>query len=166
MRFALYARISKVGDQTPENQLLELRKWAKTCEHEIVGEFVDECSSRDTRPEKEELLKKLRLGIVQGVAFTSLDRWGRTTSELINEFQEAQKRGWVFISLKEALNFDSAAGMMYAQLLAVFATFEREKIRERTLLGLARARAQGKRLGRPPKQRRPNPPLITGGVSA
>ncbi len=57
------------------------------------------------------------------------------------------------ISLKEGLDFSSAAGRLMAHVLAALADFERERIRERTMLGLARARAQGKRLGRPPKKR-------------
>jgi DNA invertase Pin-like site-specific DNA recombinase len=64
-----------------------------------------------------------------------------------------------------------SAGMLYANILAAFANFERERIRERTYAGLARARAQGKKLGRPkgakdkrPRRRRKNPPLQTLGA--
>lgn len=145
----LYARISKAGDQTPENQLIQLRQWATNSGAQIVGEFVDEISSRDTRPAKEEVLRKLRLAEIDGVAFYSLDRWGRTMSELVLEFEEATKRGWQLISLREGLVLDTAAGQLYAHMLAAFANFERERIKERTNAGLARARAQGKRFGRP-----------------
>ncbi len=74
MRIALYARVSKALDQNPENQLIELRKWATAAGHIVEGEYVDEVSSKDTRPNKELVLKKLRLGIIDGVAFTTLDR--------------------------------------------------------------------------------------------
>lgn len=156
MRCALYARVSK-GDasQDPENQLASLRKWAREAGVEVVGEFVERVSSRDTRPQKEEVLRLLRLGQIQGVAFWSLDRWGRDMRELVMEFEEAAQQCWQLVSLKEGLRFDTAAGRLYAHLLAAFADFERERIRERTLAGLVRARALGKRLGRPPK----NPPL-------
>lgn len=147
---ALYARISKAGDQTPENQLLVLRKYAQETGLKVYGEFVDEISSRDTRPQKEEVLKLARLGVVDTIAFVSLDRWGRNLAELVNEMQELPARGVRLISLREGLNFDSAAGRLYAAILAAFAGFERDINHERTVAGLERARAQGKRLGRHP----------------
>ena len=57
MKVALYARVSKAIEQNPENQLIELRKWAKNSGNEVIGEFVDEVSSKDTRPQKELILK-------------------------------------------------------------------------------------------------------------
>lgn len=156
MKVAIYARVSKALEQNPENQLIELRRWAKNSEHEIIGEFVDTISSKDTRPAKEEVLRKLRLGECKGVAFIALDRWGRNMSELVLELEEFAKSGISMFSLKEGLDLSTAAGRMFANILAAMANFERERIRERTLLGLARARAQGKKLGRPRK-----PPLQT-----
>ena len=57
----------------------------------------------------------------------------------------------MLLSLKEGLDLSTAAGRLMANMLAIMANFERDRIRERTMLGLARAKAQGKRLGRPPK---------------
>ena len=154
MRIALYARVSKALDQNPENQLIELRKWATAAGHIVEGEYVDEVSSKDTRPNKELVLKKLRLGIIDGVAFTTLDRWGRTMSELVLELEEFSKTDKSLISLKEGIDLSTSAGRLMANVLAAMANFERDRIRERTILGLARAKAQGKKLGRPRK-----PPL-------
>lgn len=148
---ALYARVSKAEDQTTQNQMIALRQWAHASGYRVEGEYEEAISSRDTRPQKEALLKKLRIGSLNAVAFVSLSRWGRSLVELASEMREAQELGWTMISLKEGLRFDSAAGKMFAGILAVFAEFERDLNRERTLAGLARARAQGKRLGRPPK---------------
>lgn len=150
MKVCIYARISKALDQTPENQLLELRRWATAAGHEVIGEFVDEVSSKDTRPQKEIVLRKLRLGEAQGVAFWSLDRWGRTMSELVLELEEFSKSGVSMFSMKDGLDLTTAAGRMMAHVLAAMANFERDRIQERTLIGLARAKAQGKRLGRHP----------------
>jgi DNA invertase Pin-like site-specific DNA recombinase len=155
MRIAIYARVSKALEQNPLNQLLELRKWAVNAQHEIIGEFVDEVSSKDTRPQKEEVLKKIRLGECDGVAFYALDRWGRTMSELVLELEEFSKSGKSMISLKEGIDLSTSAGRLMANVLASMANFERDRIRERTLLGLARAKAQGKKLGRPFKQTPP-----------
>lgn len=154
MKVALYARVSKALDQNPENQLIDLRKWAAGAQHEVIGEFVDEISSKDTRPNKELVLKKLRLREIDGVAFWSLDRWGRTMSELVLELEEFSKTGQAMISLKEGIDLSTAAGRLMANVLAAMANFERDRIRERTMLGLARARAQGKKLGRPRKIRK------------
>jgi len=148
MRIALYARVSKAGDQTPENQLLELRRWAGLTTHTIIGEYVDELSSRDTRPRKEEVLRMIRLGQVDGVAFVALDRWGRTLSELAFELEEFAKNGWAMLSMKEGFDLTTAFGRASVGFIAVFANFERDRIRERTKAGLDRARAQGKKLGR------------------
>jgi DNA invertase Pin-like site-specific DNA recombinase len=155
MKVALYARVSKAIEQNPENQLIELRRWANASSHQVEGEYVDEISSKDTRPNKELILKKLRLGEIDGVAFYALDRWGRTMSELVLELEEFAKSGKALISLKEGLDLSNAAGRLMANVLAAMANFERDRIRERTLLGLARAKAQGKKLGRPWKQTPP-----------
>jgi len=158
MRIALYARVSKALEQNPENQLIELRRWSKNTDHIIEGEYVDEVSSKDTRPNKEIVIKKMRLGELDGVAFIALDRWGRTMSELILELEEFSKSGKSLISLKEGIDLSTSAGRLMAHILASMANFERDRIRERTLLGLARAKAQGKKLGRPFKIK---PPIQT-----
>lgn len=166
MRICLYARVSKALEQNPENQLIALRAWAKNASAEVVGEFVDEISSKDTRPNKELVLKKIRLGEADGVAFVALDRWGRTMSELVLELEEFSKSGKSMISLKEGIDLSTSAGRLMANVLASMANFERDRIRERTMMGLARARAQGKHLGRPFKKRAtPSPTESRGGLS-
>jgi len=151
MKIAIYARVSKALEQNPENQLIELRKYAAAAGHEVEGEYIDEISSKDTRPSKEAVLKKLRLGEIDGVAFYALDRWGRTMSELVLELEEFSQSNKSLISIKEGMDLSTAAGRLMANVLASMANFERDRIRERTMLGLARARAQGKKLGRPRK---------------
>lgn len=164
MKVALYARVSKALEQNPENQLLELRRWASASNHTLVGEFVDEVSSKDTRPQKELVLRMLRLGEIDGVAFWSLDRWGRTMSELVLELEEFSASGKSMFSMKEGIDLSTAAGRLMANMLSAMANFERDRIRERTLLGLARARAQGKKLGRPRKTPSENPKVIPSSV--
>jgi DNA invertase Pin-like site-specific DNA recombinase len=137
--------------QTPDNQLIELRRMAAAKGYEIEGEYVDETSSKDTRPQKELVLNKIRHGEIDGVMFTALDRFGRTMSELALEIEEFAETGKQMLSLKENLDLSTPSGRLLARLLAAFANFERDMIHERTMLGLARARAQGKKLGRPRK---------------
>lgn len=152
VKIALYARVSKAGEQNPENQLIALREWAARSGAKVEGEYVDEISSKDTRPQKELVLRKIRLNEIDGVAFYALDRWGRNMTELVLELEEFSKSGKVLMSLKEGLDLSNAAGRLMANVLAAMANFERDRIRERTMLGLARARAQGKVLGRPRKK--------------
>jgi DNA invertase Pin-like site-specific DNA recombinase len=164
MKVALYARVSKAIEQNPENQLIELRRWALTAGHQVIGEFVDEISSRDTRPEKEAILKLLRLGQIDGVAFVALDRWGRTMSELVLELEEFSRTNKSLISLKEGLDLSTAAGRLMANVLAAMANFERDRIRERTIMGIARVKAQGKHVGRPKGslgKKKPSPVNLT-----
>ena len=152
MRIALYARVSKALEQNPENQLLELRRWAAASGHEVAGEYVDEISSRDTRPKKEEVLKLLRRRKLDGVAVYALDRWGRNMGELVLELEEFGQKGITFFSSKEGIDLSTAAGRLMANLLSAFANFERDIISERTKLGLARYVARGGKLGRPRKR--------------
>lgn len=148
-RIVLYARVSMALKQNPEGQLTELRRWAEYSGYNIIGEYVDEMSSRDTRPQKETVLKMLRSREADGVAFWSLDRWGRSMGELVLEIEEFSKKDIVFFSLKESLDLSTSAGRLYANILSAFANFERDRNRERTLIGLAVAKARGKKLGRP-----------------
>ena len=78
-----------------------------------------------------------------------LDRWGRSVTDLLATLQELEHLGVGFVSLTEALDLTTPAGRAMAGLLAIFAGFEREILRERTRAGLAHARETGKRLGRP-----------------
>ena len=78
-----------------------------------------------------------------------LDRWGRSVTDLLATLQELEHLGVGFVSLTEALDLTTPAGRAMAGLLAIFAEFEGEILRERTRAGLAHARLNGKRLGRP-----------------
>lgn len=96
-------------------------------------------------------MRKLRLNEIDGVAFWKLDRWGRNMTELVLELEEFSKSGKSMFSLQEGLDLSTSAGRFMANILAAMANFERDIIRERTKLGLARVKAQGKKLGRPRK---------------
>jgi DNA invertase Pin-like site-specific DNA recombinase len=161
MKVAIYARVSKALDQNPENQLRALREWAKRADAVVVGEFVDEVSSKDTRPQKEKVLGLLRTHQADAVAFYALDRWGRSMSELVLELEEFSRNGWVMMALKEQIDLSTAAGKMFAHILAAMANFERDRIRERTMLGLAYARAHGRVGGRPRKTPPSSAPPVT-----
>ena len=84
--WGLYARVSKAEDQTNANQVLQLKSWGTTQPFPCKV-FEETISSRKTRPVKEEVLRMLRTGELAGVAFVSLSRWGRSTTELVGELR-------------------------------------------------------------------------------
>jgi putative DNA-invertase from lambdoid prophage Rac len=101
------------------------------------------------RPTRERLLEAARRREIDVVLVWRLDRWGRSVTDLLATLQELEHLGVGFVSLTEALDLTTPAGRAMAGLLAIFAEFEREVLRERTRAGLAHARLNGKRLGRP-----------------
>lgn len=146
-KVALYARVS-TSEQTVENQKIRLIEYAnaKGLEYDFYEETE---STRKTRPIKQELLAKLRKGMYSACIIYKLDRWARSSTELILDTTELIKKEIGFISLSDNLDFSTAAGKLQFQILAAFAQFERELIRERTLEGLRRAKMQGRSSGRP-----------------
>jgi putative DNA-invertase from lambdoid prophage Rac len=146
-KIALYCRVSTI-DQTCENQRLRLAEWADRNGY-TYDMFTETESTRKTRPVKQELMNKLRKNEYSAVAVFKLDRWARSSTELILDVTELTKKSIGFISLSDNLDFDSAAGKLQFHILSAFAEFERELIRERTLEGLRRTKEHGTKLGRP-----------------
>ena len=111
---------------------------------------VREVNSGAVRREaREKLLEATRRREIDIVLVWRLDRWGRSVTDLLATLQELEHLGVGLVSLTEALDLTTPAGRAMAGLLAIFAEFEREILRERTRAGLAHARQSGKRLGRP-----------------
>ena len=149
-KIAIYARTS-MSDQNAETQLMFLRDHCERMEYQIIDQYVDNgWSGKDTRrPEFERLLSDIRTNRVQCVLVYKLDRIGRSLKHLLNLFEEFKNRNVEFISLTQNIDTSTPEGKMFWQMLGVFAEYERELIVARTNAGLARARRQGKTLGRP-----------------
>src|SRR5664280_495494 len=144
---ALYIRVSG-QTQTVENQRIRLIEYAETKQFNF-DLFEEVESTRKTRPVKQALLAKLRENQYDAVIVYKLDRWARSSTELILDTKELLDKGVGFISISDNLDFSTAAGKLHFQILSAFAEFERELIRERTIEGLKRSKAQGKIPGRP-----------------
>jgi len=115
----------------------------------IIAMNIREVGSGAARREaRERLLDAARRREIDRVLVWR-DRWGRSVTDLLATLQELEHLGVGFVSLTEALDLTTPAGRAMAGLLAIFAEFEREILRERTRAGLAQARLNGKRLGRP-----------------
>jgi putative DNA-invertase from lambdoid prophage Rac len=115
----------------------------------IVMQVNDVGSGAAQRQRREKLLEVARRREIDVVVVWRLDRWGRSATDLLATLQELEYLGVGFVSLTEALDLTTPAGRAMAALLAVFAAFEREILGERVRAGLAHARQNGKRLGRP-----------------
>ena len=150
-RTAIYARVSTF-DQEPENQLVEIRRYVAARGWTAV-EYVDRgiSGAKDRRPALDRLLIDARRRRFDVVVVWRLDRLGRNLRHLITLLEELQALGIAFVSLGEGIDATTPAGKLQMHILGAIAEFERARIAERVKAGLQRARAQGKRLGRPRK---------------
>ena len=149
LRAGLYARVSTNDQQTLPMQSRAMREYAARRGWTIAMQVREVGSGAAQREAREKLLEAARRREIDVVLVWRLDRWGRSVTDLLATLQELEHLGVGFVSLTEALDLTTPAGRAMAGLLAVFAEFEREILRERTRAGLAHARQNGKRLGRP-----------------
>ena len=161
MRCAIYARVSTL-DQQPENQLAELRRYVEARGWTAV-EYVDRGVSgvKDRRPALDRLVADARRRRFDVIACWRLDRLGRNLRHLVTLGDELQALGVGLVSLGESIDTTTPSGRLLFGILATLAAFERDRLRERTIAGLQRARAQGVRLGR--RRTTPTPIAIPGG---
>src|ERR1700716_3556150 len=146
---AIYARVSTL-DQKPENQLQELRRYIEARGWKAV-EYVDRgvSGAKDRRPALDSLLRDAKRRRFDVLVCWRLDRLGRNLKHLITLLEDLQALGVAFVSLAEGIDATTPAGKLQMHILGAIAEFEPERIRERVMAGLQRARAQGTRLGRP-----------------
>ena len=147
-KVALYCRVSNGNSQTTENQKIRLLQYVtdKNLKFDLFEEME---SKRKTRPVKQRMMEKLRNREYSSIIVFKLDRFARSSTELILDTKEIIDKGIGFISLSDNIDFSTASGKLHFQILCAFAEFERELIRERTIEGLNRTKSQGKTLGRP-----------------
>jgi DNA invertase Pin-like site-specific DNA recombinase len=152
MRVAIYARVSTSNHgQDVEMQLRELREFAGHRGFTVTGEYVDSgvSGAKDNRPALDRLMKDARARKFDAIVSWKLDRFGRSLRHIVNALAELESVGVAFISLKDNLDLTTPAGRLMFQIVAAFAEFERETIRQRVISGLAHAKSKGRKLGRP-----------------
>lgn len=152
MGVALYCRVS-TKSQNIETQLKALKDYS--VRNGIKGlriyEDVGVSGAKDSRPQLDLLLRDLREGQIETVLVYKIDRLGRSLKHLLDLLAEFKNRKVRLISIADNIDTRNENPMSRAfwQVLGVFAEFERAIIRDRVMSGLERARAEGKRLGRP-----------------
>jgi DNA invertase Pin-like site-specific DNA recombinase len=148
-RTAIYARVSTL-DQDPAMQLRELRAYATHRRLPIADEFIDQVSGATTdRPALARLWTAARARKVDAVLVWKFDRFARSTKQLIDALEEFRHLGVAFISITEQIDTSSPMGKAMFTVISAIAEFEHSLISERVRAGIAKARATGKRHGRP-----------------
>ena len=153
-RVALYVRVS-TDQQTIKNQERELQAVAERHGWQVVAVFKDQgisgAKGRDGRPGLDKLLQAVARKEFDMVAAWSVDRLGRSLIDLVGILQEFHAKHVDLYLHQQGIDTTTPSGRAMFQMMGVFAEFERSMIHERVMVGLARARAEGTRLGRPAK---------------
>jgi DNA invertase Pin-like site-specific DNA recombinase len=152
-KVGLYGRVSTTDKgQDPELQLKDLRTYANARGWKVFGEYVDkgESGAKDRRPQLDRLMEDARKRRIDGILVWKLDRFGRSLKSLVTTLEELRALGIQFVSYTENLDFSTPAGRAMANLIGVFAEFERDLIRERVKAGIQNAKSKGIRVGRRP----------------
>src|SRR5271154_4177130 len=154
VRVGLYSRVSTHDQQTLPLQLAAMTEYVTRRGWTITVQIEDIGSGASVRPRREELLRAARRRDIDLILVWRLDRWGRSLIDLINSLQELTALGVGFASITEALDLTTPGGRAMAGMLAVFAEFEREILRDRVRAGIAQAQLLAKPHGRPASARR------------
>ena len=149
-RVAIYIRVS-TSKQDTDNQRRELEVaersgWRVVKVYEDAG--ISGAKGRDQRPALDAMMKAVNAKEFDMVASWSVDRLGRSLTDLLSILQGLHDKGVGLFLHQQGLDTTTTAGKAMFQMLGVFAEFERGIIRERVNAGLARARANGVKLGR------------------
>ena len=152
MDVAIYARVS-TASQTVENQLIELRDAAKrlgwTVTHEVIDEGISGSKGRSDRPGFDRIFELVDQKAVGAVMAWSVDRIGRSLQDLVSLMKELQRNSVDLYCHQQSINTATPAGRMTFSIFGALGEYERSLIIERIHAGIARAKAEGVRFGRP-----------------
>ena len=152
-RAAIYLRVSTI-DQTTANQERELREIAGRMGCDVIKVYKDHgisgAKGRNGRPAFDAMCRDAAKRQFDVVMAWSVDRLGRSLQDLVGFLGELHVLGIDLFLHQQGLDTTTPGGKAMFGMMGVFAEFERAMIQERVRAGLARARSEGKRLGRPP----------------
>lgn len=159
---AIYHRVSTL-DQDPRLARRELEAWVERQGGEVAMLIEESASGAwNGRPGLQKVLAAARRGEVDAVVVWKLDRWGRSALDVLANIKALADAGVRFVAMSQGLDVrpgGDAMSTLMLTVLAAVAEFERSLIRERTMLGLEKARRKGVTLGRP-KQNGPSPEAV------
>lgn len=151
-KVALYSRVS-TREQDNDNQLARLRKIAEVRDYEVIGEYIDVASgANQNRPELNAMLSLAKKGKISKILAIRLDRLARSVVNLSDLVGNLENWNVGLEIIDQPIDTSTASGRLTYTILSAVAEFERELIRDRTKDGLARAKAEGKTIGRPKRQ--------------
>ena len=152
-RAALYIRVSTL-DQHPEAQLHELRQFSKERGLQIVGEYIDHgiSGTKPRRPALDKMMHDARHRRFDVVVVWACDRLGRSAKHFLQTLDELNFFNVQFLSKRECIDTDGPLGRAMLAIAAVMSEMERCILADRVRLGMARARSEGRRIGRQPLQ--------------
>lgn len=147
---AIYLRVS-TKDQSTDAQLAELTQLVERRGWKYRV-FCDKGQSgaKESRPAFDEMMREVRRGRISAICIWALDRLARSLRQLLDISQELQRLNVDLVAVKQDLDTSSPAGRLVYSVLSCVAEFEMELLRDRVKAGIAQARRNGKRLGRPP----------------
>ena len=149
LRVGLYARVSTHDQQTLPLQISAMREYAKRRGWTVAMQIEEVGSGAKDRPARNDILGAAIRREIDIVLVWKLDRWGRSLLDLVTTLKELHAVGVNFVSLNDSLDFTTPSGQAMAGMLAVFAQYERDILRDRVKAGIAEARKNGKPHGRP-----------------
>jgi DNA invertase Pin-like site-specific DNA recombinase len=158
VKVALYARVSTTDkEQDPETQLRHLRAIAQAYGHEIHKEYVDKASGRTVkgRDAYQQMLKDAKAHRFNAIMAYKLDRLHRNLMDAVTFVDSLRLIGIDLIVTSQAIDTSNAMGRAMMQITAVFAELESANTAERVIIGMERARAEGKLCNRPTKELTP-----------
>ncbi|HEY3419937.1 MAG TPA: recombinase family protein [Methanomassiliicoccales archaeon] len=152
MKVGLYARVSRHDkDQNPENQIIKLREFVERHGWKIHDTYIDFASgAKTTRIGFDQMLRDARARRFDAILVVRIDRLARSTRQLLNLLDDMRQKGVELICTDQQIDTTTSAGKLLFTVLGAVSELELDLIRERTKDGLVRARAEGKKLGRPP----------------
>jgi DNA invertase Pin-like site-specific DNA recombinase len=154
MKAAIYARVSTTNNgQDPRVQTRELQEYCAHRGWTVFGEYVDVGISgiKEKRPQLDQLMADAHRRRFDAVVVWKFDRFARSVSHLLRALETFQSLGIDFVSLSEQMDTSTPTGKMVFTVLGAVAELERSLIVERVRAGMRNARANGKRIGRPPR---------------
>jgi len=149
-KVGIYCRVS-TQDQSTDSQLLDLRRYAADRGWEVYKEFCDNgvSGSVDSRPALNALMDDAKKRRFDSVLVWRFDRFARSTTHLLLALDQFRNLGIDFVSYQENIDTSSPLGSAIFTIISAVAQLERDIIAERVKMGLRRAKAQGRQLGRP-----------------